>query len=81
MRNCKSRIEKTQCSKDRWNSMPKDVFVKIGIAGNFNQDNLNLISRRSCKVSIIYRIVYKTLICVYLYHTVADILNTDKIFK
>lgn len=80
MRDCKSRIEKTQCSKDQRNLMPKDVVVRIGIAGNFHQDNLNLISKSSCKVSFTYRIVYKILICIYFTYTVADILNTNKIF-
>lgn len=47
MRGCKSRIEKTQCSKKQENLMPKDIVIRIGIAGNFREDNLNLISKNS----------------------------------
>lgn len=39
--------------------MPKDIVIRIGIAGHFRQDNLNLISKNSCKVSFMYRIAYK----------------------
>lgn len=47
IRDCKSRIEKRQCSKDQGNLMPKDIVVRIGVAGNFHEDNLNLISKSS----------------------------------
>lgn len=32
------------------NFMSKDVIIKLGIAGNFHEDNLNLISKGTCTV-------------------------------
>uniref|UniRef100_A0A8W8NZT4 Ig-like domain-containing protein n=1 Tax=Magallana gigas TaxID=29159 RepID=A0A8W8NZT4_MAGGI len=45
MRDCKSRVEKALCIIDQTNLMSEDVVIRIGIAGNFHEDNLNLISR------------------------------------
>lgn len=49
MRDCKSRVEKALCIIDQTNLMSEDVVIRIGIAGNFHEDNLNLISRRKWK--------------------------------
>lgn len=50
MRDCKSRVEKILNTKERKNIMPKEVVIKIGIIGNFQEENLDLISRRTCTV-------------------------------
>lgn len=45
IRDCKTRVEKILLSKEqKKNFMSTDVVIKIGIAGHFNEDNLNLIS-------------------------------------
>lgn len=49
IRDCKSRVEKALCIIDQTNLMSEDVVIRIGIAGNFHEDNLNLISRRTWK--------------------------------
>lgn len=46
-RDCKYRVEKLKQSKDLANRMPEDVAIKIGIVGNFTEDNVKLISKRS----------------------------------
>lgn len=51
IRDCKSRVEKMPFNKEQKdNFMSKDVIIKIGIAGNFHEENLNLISRGTCTV-------------------------------
>lgn len=50
MRDCKSRVEKILNTNERKNLMSKDVVIKLGIAGNFQEENLDLISRRTCIV-------------------------------
>lgn len=46
-RDCQNRVEKLKQSKDLAIRMPEDVFIKIGIVGNFTKDNVKLISKRS----------------------------------
>lgn len=55
IRDCKSRVEKALCIIDQTNLMSEDVVIRIGIAGNFQEDNLNLISRRTCTYNILYK--------------------------
>lgn len=51
IRDCKSRVEKMPFNKEQKEYfMSKDVIIKIGIAGNFHEENLNLISRGTCTV-------------------------------
>lgn len=45
--------------------MLKDIVVRIGVVGNFYEDNFNFILKSLCKVLFIYRIVYKILICIF----------------
>lgn len=53
IRNCKSRVEHIHLIKEQKNNlMSKDVFIKIGIAGNFHEDNLHLISGGTCTVFV-----------------------------
>lgn len=42
---CKLRIEKMRESKSRSKSSSKDVVIEVGIAGWFNENNLELISK------------------------------------
>lgn len=46
-RKCKSRIDRMRKSKDQSEPMSKDVVIKIGIAGWFSKNNLELISERT----------------------------------
>lgn len=47
VRDCKTRVEKLLLKKnDLTYPMPKDVMVKIGIVGDYTEDNVNLISKR-----------------------------------
>lgn len=58
IRNCKSRVENVLLSKEQKNnSMPKDVVIQIGIAGNFYEDNLHLISGGTCTVFVNIHII------------------------
>lgn len=47
VRDCENRVEKLKQSKDLTNRMPGDVVIKIGIVGNFTEENVKLISKRS----------------------------------
>lgn len=46
VRDCKSRVQKLLKKNDMPYPMPKDVIVKIGIVGDYTQDNVKLISKR-----------------------------------
>lgn len=49
IRDCESRVEKILCSKGQKNNFTsKDVVIKIGIAGHFHENDLNLISGGTC---------------------------------
>lgn len=49
IRNCESRVENIHLSKEqKKNLMSKDVVIKIGVVGIFHEDNLHLISGRTC---------------------------------
>lgn len=50
MRDCRYRLEKIQGMQEGAGSMSKGVVIKIGIAGYIQEDNLNLLSRRTCTV-------------------------------
>lgn len=46
MRDCHERIESLRRTNDRRNCMAENVIIKIGIAGEFTEDKLDLISKR-----------------------------------
>lgn len=46
MRDCHERIESLRRTNDRINCMAENVIIKIGIAGEFTEDKLDLISKR-----------------------------------
>lgn len=49
IRDCESRVEKILCSEGQKNAFTsKDVVIKIGIAGQFEKQDLNLISGGTC---------------------------------
>lgn len=49
IRDCKSRVEKILFGKGQKNNFTsKDVVIKIGIAGHFHENDLNLISGGTC---------------------------------
>lgn len=49
IKDCKSRVEKMEYTKDLENFMLKDVVIRIRIAGHFHEDNLNLISESTLR--------------------------------
>lgn len=51
VRHCRSRTEKVLKSKDRGNVITENVFIKIGIMGEFTDDDLKLISKRSGNIA------------------------------
>lgn len=53
VRDCKTRVEKLLTENDLANPMPKDVIVKIGIVGDYTEDDVKHISKRpgKCKLS------------------------------
>lgn len=51
-------MENVLLSKEQKNnSMSKDVVIQIGIAGNFYEDNLHLISGGTCTVFVNIHII------------------------
>lgn len=51
VRHCRSRTEKVLKSNDRGNVITENVFIKIGIMGEFTDDDLKLISKRSGNIA------------------------------
>lgn len=51
VRHCRSRTEKILKSKDRGNVITENVFIKIGIMGEFTDADLKLISKRSGNIA------------------------------
>lgn len=75
IRNCTFRVENIRLGKEQKNDiMAKDVVIKIGIAGNFHEDNLHLISGETCTV-----VVNKHNIFLYLYN-VSDVKRSCNLF-
>lgn len=53
-RNCKSRVDLMRIITNNAVSMPKHFMIKIGIAGTFTSDDLQLISKRTGEDLFLY---------------------------
>lgn len=51
VKDCKTRVDMLQMKNDLAYPMPKDVIVKIGIVGDYTEDNIKLISKRQGSIS------------------------------